>query len=372
MKIEQYLTLFIHILFFQSLSAQEIVQEFLVKNLSSDILVAKYNNIYGDSGAAIYDHKEGNRVLIKGTPETIESAVTQLEFLDVSTQMVNIEYMVVEYFHGDDFDWSFDITNGQFGRLDKIDFTTGAINGFQFAFNGINRLSPQFQMNLTALISENKAKIVTNPHLVVKSGESAALNITETITLFLTQTSQTGFVTQNRVDQTAGIVLEVTPIPSHDSICHLKVHGNISQFLETSIDGEIRVDGKDINTTVDVKDGHTLIIGGIISEQTNDIDGGVPFLKDIPLIGLLFKRKRQVKEYVERVIYITPRIFKARDINIEEQTKMYDEIRGVNPLETQISNTIETGPQIRKFHNTKKAFRKGIFGKNKEKKKKEK
>lgn len=337
------------------IQAQNIIDEYLTKNMVSSELLEQYNNV-SNGNVSVYDHAQGNRIILNGESSAIQETKELLEFLDIEQKMIGIEFMVVEYFHGNDFDWSFDLTGGQFGNFSDGRITTGAQNGLQFVFNSISRLSPTFQLNLSALVSENQAKIVTNPHLTVQSGDKAEINISERINVFLTQTSQTGFITQELRELSAGIILDINPIATHDSIVHLTMRGEISQFISTSIDGDIRIDDKSIKTSVDLKEGETLIIGGIISEQHNEIDAGFPILSKIPLLGLLFKRKKDTKQYVERVIYLTPRIYTANEASLAEETQRYQDIRGINPLEEKTTELIETDPYFIRYKNTNNSF----------------
>ena len=334
--------------------AQQVTKEYKLKNLVSDAILENYQNF--ESYVSIFNQKEGNRLIITGEEPDVDLAIERLTFLDIPQDMVSIDFMIVEYFHGDDFDWSFDLTGGQFGNFSDGRITTGAENGLQFIFNSISRLSPRFQMNLTALVSENKAKIVTNPHLVVQSGDAANLNISETINKFLTQTSQTGFITQELREITAGIVLDIVPVSTGDSIVHLDLNGEFSQFLSTSIGGDTRIDSKSISTKVDLKEGETLIIGGIISEQTNELDAGFPILSKIPILGLFFKRKVNTKQYVERVLYLTPRVYTANEISVANQVEQYNDVRQVTPTEQATMDLIENDPNFIKYENTKKKF----------------
>ncbi|MEL7118334.1 MAG: hypothetical protein AAFO07_02805, partial [Bacteroidota bacterium] len=149
----------------------------------------------------------------------------------------------------------------------------------------------------------------------------------------------------------AGIDIRITPIPSHDSLIHLTINGQISEFLPFSNAGEFLVEDNRIQTEVDVKDGHSLILGGLIMEQTNTFEGGVPLLKDIPLLGLLFKSKRQIKNYVERVMYITPYLHPISELS------EYEKIRGLTPIESKIEQVIEQDPNFLQYDKSKKSLK---------------
>jgi type II secretory pathway component GspD/PulD (secretin) len=192
---------------------------------------------------------------------------------------------------------------------------------------------------------------MTNPHLAVLSGEPASLNIIDRRTLVL-ETATINGVTTTLQNIEAGISLNVTPVPTHDSLIHLNIQGKVSEFLPFSESGEFLTEENDITTQVTVKDGQTLIIGGLVLEETNLLEGGVPFLRKIPLLGLLFKNKREVKNYVERVMYITPYLHPV------ENESEYQNIRKMTPFENQIEKIIEQDPAFLKYNKTEKSMRK--------------
>ena len=286
-----------------------------------------------------------------GDSVAIAMAVEQLKLLDAQQMMVSIEFMLVEYFHENDFDWGINITQGTSGNFNNINFTPAGTGGdLSFGFNAVTKLVPSFQANIRALIGEDKAKILTNPHLVVESGMEASINIKDRRQIIL-ETATINGVTTTLQNVEAGIDLVVTPVPTHDSLIHLNIHGIISEFLPFSNAGEFLIEENAINTQVDVRNGETLIIGGLIMEKTNRLERGVPVLKDIPLLGLLFKKKREVTNYVERVMYITPYL------HLIESVSHYERIRKMTTLESSVEEVIETDPDFLKYQTTKKSMR---------------
>ena len=330
--------------------AQRMVREYRIKNLISDVVLQKFEQINNDVN--IYEHREGNRLILVGDSLKIEAAVAHLEMLDVPQMMISIEFMLVEYFHQHDFNWGIDITQGTSGNFSNITYTPGANTGvLSFLYNAVTKLSPKFHMNIRALVNEDRAKVLTNPHLAVLSGEKANLNIIDRRTIVL-ETATINGVTTTLQNIEAGIMLEVTPVPTHDSIIHLDVQGKVSEFLPFSASGEFLIEENEITTQVTVLDGQTLIIGGLIIEETNILEGGVPGLRKIPLLGALFKSKREVTNYVERVMYITPYLHP-----IENESE-YHNIRKMTPFENTIEQIIEQDPEFLQYNKTKKSVQK--------------
>lgn len=331
------------------LAAQRIVEEYKIRNLISDVIIQKFQQI--NQSVDIYEHKEGNRLIMVGDSLDILLAREQLELLDTKQMMVTIEFMLVEYFHEQNYEWGIDITRGTTGNFGSINYTPGAQgSSLSFLYNSVTKLIPTFEMNLRALVSNGKAKVLTNPHLVVESGKQANLNITDRRTIVL-ETATINGVTTTLQNIEAGINLSILPIPTHDSLVHLNINGAISEFLPFSNSGEFLIEENSINTEVDVFDGHTLILGGLILEETNTVEGGVPVLKSIPLLGNLFKNKREVKNYVERVMYITPYLHPIEDIG------RYEELRKMTPLENEVETIIEQDPEFLQYEKTKKSMR---------------
>lgn len=331
------------------LGAQRVVQEYKIKNLISDVVLDKFQQI--NQSVEIINHKEGNRLILVGDSLDVAVALEQLEMLDVRQMMVTIEFMLVEYFHEHNYEWGIDIATGTTGNFGSVNYSPGVQGStLSFLYNAVTKLTPSFQMNLQALVSNDKAKVLTNPHLVVESGVQASLNIQDRRTIVLETATINGVTTTLQTIE-AGISLNIMPIPTHDSLIHLSINGVISEFLPFSNSGEFIVEENNITTQVDVRDGHTLILGGLILEETNTVEGGVPVLKDIPLLGLLFKNRREIKNYVERVMYITPYLHPIEDIG------RYEDLRKLTPLENEVQTIIEQDPEFLKYENTQKSMR---------------
>ncbi|MCP4571187.1 MAG: hypothetical protein GY838_02435 [bacterium] len=109
-----------------------------------------------------------------------------------------------------------------------------------------------------------------------------------------------------------GLVLDVTPQVGRDGIITLNVHPTLSHILrvETSPNADTQpvIAVRELDTVGKVADGETLVIAGLLSEGLIDNDAGVPVLKDIPLLGSLFKRTETEKTQTELVIMLTPHI----------------------------------------------------------------
>ncbi len=107
--------------------------------------------------------------------------------------------------------------------------------------------------------------------------------------------------------------LKVKPHITPDNSILLQVQATKEELDPTipSVEGVPGTDKKEAKTNVLIKDGETIVIGGIYKTTTNNSETGLPLLKDIPLLGWLFKHKSKEKTVNELLIFITPRIVKG-------------------------------------------------------------
>ena len=192
------------------------------------------------------------------------------------------------------------------GFIPKLATTTFSIDGGNF--NGV----------LEALQEQGELKVVSQPRIVTMNNQPALIKVA-TDQPFFTQTitqgtSGTGnIVTEQANSVTVGLVLSVTPQISEDGWIMLDVTPIISR-LRDLVDSPLEtsnapvLDVKQSSGLVRLKDGETVIIGGLIQEETSETERKVPILGDIPLLGRFFTGNYTVKTKSELVIFISPKI----------------------------------------------------------------
>ena len=172
------------------------------------------------------------------------------------------------------------------------------------------------------LIQNSKGRVVANPKILITNGQEATIDITQDYieTTETEQSAYTGGVVASRtynIGEDAGIKVGITPFISPDGYVTLNIKPEYATILE-------QVPGEDENGTyiaatllsrrnldlknVRIKDGETLVIGGLIQEEEHKTIGKVPVLGDIPLIGALFRDTTSQKSKNEMIIMITPKI----------------------------------------------------------------
>jgi type II secretory pathway component GspD/PulD (secretin) len=258
-----------------------------------------------DLNTKIVEISKSGSLIIYGKVNDVIDTVDLINTLDTAKDIFTVELLVVEYFHQDGFKWGIDITNGSYGNFDSSSFTPGAANGnIDLTYNLGAAANQAFKLNLQALVEESSAKIFQNPRLSTQDGNAASIDITEDKYVQLQAASMNGLTTTLK-KLTAGIKLNITPSSISGSIINLSLKGTISEFVPFTSEGEYSIESRDIETKIEMEVGQTLIIGGLIKEEEIRSKGGIPLLKDIPLIGNLFSRKLNRTATIETVIYVT-------------------------------------------------------------------
>jgi len=160
-------------------------------------------------------------------------------------------------------------------------------------------------VQLSALESSGKGKIVSNPKVITSDNQPAKISQGQQIP-YQIQT-QNGPQTEFK---DAVLSLEVTPHVTKDGNIRLKIKATKDrpiQILGSPIPG---IDKKEAVSEVLIKDGDTAVLGGIYEAEDSDGDNGLPFLKNLPLLGWLFKSETKTNVKRELLIFITPVVLK--------------------------------------------------------------
>lgn len=167
---------------------------------------------------------------------------------------------------------------------------------------------------LSAAQAEGKLKVLSDPKIATLNNQAANINVTTQIPYVTANIIAGGLGTQSETVTyvTTGIQLSVTPTINADGRITLVLNPNVSQPSVTvagnAATGAPAIDSRIAQTTVLVRDGETIVIGGLIHDSVTDQVAKVPFLGDIPVIGWLFKSKSVVRVRNELLIFVTPKI----------------------------------------------------------------
>jgi general secretion pathway protein D len=195
-------------------------------------------------------------------------------------------------------------------------------------------------LEINASESDSDFNVLSAPHLLTLDNEKATINISDNvpfITSVLTDNTGSDDLSQNETFEyrDVGIILEITPHISPDRMVRLEIVQKVNEVASipaSSSTGEVLSEKKrEVETTVVVKDRHTLVLGGLMKESDNITISKVPFLGDIPVIGWLFKSKSTTRVKTNLLIFITPSIVanvaESAELTIEKAGEAGDELR---------------------------------------------
>jgi type IV pilus assembly protein PilQ len=259
--------------------------------------------------------REHNALMITATKDIIAELRARLKLIDRPVPQVLIQTLVVDYSNDATNRWGLDITNGTNTFYPDTDVTLNINRETGGNFN-VARLPSNFQVRLRALAQEGKARIISKPHIATLSGHEAYIEVGETQSILLTTETLVGddtprtSVSQRIETVEANISLRVVP--------WVTASGEITTYIEpvfNSFLGQISdnvpppISTRRLQSTVRLKNGETIIMGGLIEEAMRNNTEGIPGLSRIPLIGNLFKNQNRTESKSELVIYLTPYVY---------------------------------------------------------------
>jgi type IV pilus secretin PilQ/predicted competence protein len=181
--------------------------------------------------------------------------------------------------------------------------------GAGITFGFVNN-SSIISASLNALVTQSKAKILSSPKVVTVNGQEAKIEAVQDIPFKTAVVSANGAVTESFQLVSAGIILTVTPTINAEDRITLRVKPESSFPTQDTNGGNPIISTRKAQTTVSIKDGETLVIGGLISDSDTKGVSKVPLLGDIPIIGVFFRSNTNQKERSELLVFVTPRIIR--------------------------------------------------------------
>jgi type IV pilus secretin PilQ/predicted competence protein len=259
-----------------------------------------------------------NSIVIVDTDENLKQLKNLVSQIDIQTPQVSISCKIIEVSAGASQDmgvhWGFmdgkNFTVNQLGNTfasgaptDPGKVLAGRVNDRHTITYGL--LTPdKFGVALEYLFSDNKAEMVAQPQITTLNNKEANVFMGQQIPI--KSNGADGVVTTIMVS--AGTQLTVTPYVSGE--------GKIMLTLNTSKESYELVDGienpiinqQSAKTNVMVNNGETVVIAGLTSNEKKDAESGIPYLKNIPILGYLFKSSRKSTAKKDLVIFVTPHI----------------------------------------------------------------
>jgi len=308
-----------------------------VKNTSAQSILEVLNDLinditagHGKKPAKLKLDKERNSLIFMGSNEVWKELLPILQDLDKPTKQVLIEATVAEILLSDDdklgIEWILNKAN-----LGGLSGSLGTLGGFGVGSAGLtytlsNAAETRAVLNIFA--SSSRATILSTPRLMVRSGGQASIDVgTEIPTLSSQSTTNqmqegnTAILQQIQYRRT-GVLLNIKPTIYAGRRVELDISQEVSEAqpnVISNIDSPSILNRK-IDTQLTLMDGHSVLLGGLISSSNNEGTQGIPILSDIPLLGRLFRVDSKSTTRTELIIMIIPYV-----INDEVEAKAITE-----------------------------------------------
>ncbi|HDO22084.1 MAG TPA: hypothetical protein ENG86_04405 [Nitrospirae bacterium] len=302
--------------------------------------------VEGDVTITAYD--DINALIIKSSPAAYLAMLETIKKLDIPPRQVLIEVMVAEVTLNDDerlgLEWLLRsggkptiITGYTPSSLDVNTAATGAptANYFGYVIN-----PSKFVSMINMFASYGKVNVLSSPHILALDNKEAKIEVGEEIpiatglnTTTSGNTTGTTLVSSGQIQyRTAGVILTVTPHISENGMVTLKISQEFSGPGEsTEIAGQKFPSffTRKAQTTGIVQDGHTLVIGGLISENKSTTRSGLPILSRIPILGYLFGSTSITTRRTELLVMVTPHVIRNQDEADELSREFQDKVRTI-------------------------------------------
>jgi general secretion pathway protein D len=266
---------------------------------------------------------QNNSLLIYGTAEEDDKINAMLSKIDISPVEVRIDATIaeVDLDNALQYGTQFFFKSGDINAvLSTANVTTAALDtsfpGFVLSGAG----SDAAPLAISALQSVTKVNILSSPELMVLDGQAASLQVGNLVP-YLSQTSQSTITSTSQVVNSidyreTGVILQVTPHVGSNGLVTLDVAQEVSGVqngVTTAGIDSPTFSERAVTSRVAIADGETIGLAGLISDNDSHANSGIPFLKNIPLLGDLVSNQNNARTRTELLVLITPHVIRTQN-----------------------------------------------------------
>jgi len=310
-----------------------------------------------------------NQLLVRARPAQWQEILSVIKQLDVAPLQVQIETRVFEVALTGEFQFGVQwylqgLAGGQQtsngytpgypgahrwiglgGGIGNGSVATNTYSGQPFFYSF---LSPggKFQVAVNALETSGNTKTLSAPSLVVLNNQVAHIAVGDQIPVNQTYYNGVGTGTGTTVGQVqyinTGVILDVQPRVNPGGLIYLNIDQQVSQSNGIANGANNpTISQRQIATQLSVQNGQTVLLGGLIQQQDNNTNAGVPFLSRVPILGKLFGSTDNKKNRTELIVLITPRVISNSDDAKQITDEYQEKFQSLAPLRGQKAPPLE-------------------------------
>jgi len=307
--------------------------------------------------ASLVTDERSNMIMVRDIKKAVDDATILIARLDARTPQVLIESNLIE-------------TTPSFARAlgSRLTFGVGSTTfsssaGAGVPFSGTPTSFPALSAGLGATLgliqnrffgihnlataleaaeNEGNIRIISRPSVVTLNNQASTIRSERILRISLPSSTNIATGSGSSAAGAAvatekipvGIILTVTPQVSSDGFILLNINVKSSSIANSPTvsagSSVIPFDelNREANASVLVRDGETIVLGGILKDTRQESESGVPYLKDVPVFGWLFKNHRWQKDFEELMVFITPRVTNSGSLNLPSAEQLWrDQMR---------------------------------------------
>ena len=284
-----------------------LTKTFRISYANLDSIAATLEKMKSDRGSITKDLATGS-IVVMDTEDRIKEMEGYIRFADTRPKLLLIESTLME------------TSASEMINLGGVSWkwtrgTESIEPGFPFSVSGLSVgikygvVTPsEVQAIIGALVETRKGDILASPVIAVKDGQQATIHIGDKIAYRVIQETALGRALESVSFETVGIVLRVTPTVMPDGYISMKIHIESSDATERTSAGIPIISTKETDVDVLVKEGNSIVIGGLKKKRSSESISKIPILGDLPILDFFFRRKLSTEESNSLTVFITPRI----------------------------------------------------------------
>lgn len=276
----------------------------------------------------VHVNAEQNAVVVSAPDQMLEKIGADLGKVDIAPPQIMIEAVAVELSSARDLAIQLGLRSQGTAGQAALDTESGDIS-----FTTVGKLPTEFEARLKALVAEHKAKIHSTPRMAVVNGQKAEIFVGAQRFIRVEYASY-GTKIERIQGVDVGTRIAVTPWTGGNGEITTTISPEVSNIVELDrATGLPTLSSRRASTTVRVKDGETVVIGGLTQRQDYSTKRKIPILGDLPLVGPMFRSRSRSSTDTELVILITPRMLTESGHlpNAEEEARIKDGMLATPP-----------------------------------------
>ncbi|MDM8567587.1 secretin N-terminal domain-containing protein [Candidatus Halobeggiatoa sp. HSG11] len=273
------------------------------------------NNAVSQQSKIVVDENR-NALIFIGFSEEWKDLLPVIKDMDVAPKQVLIEATIANVVLSKDsqngIEWVLNSAgvNGLDGSISSMTSQVGS-SGLLYSLSSAGKV----RAKLNAFVSNGRATILSTPRLMVRSGSEATIDVGDEIPTLTSQATSSDLqmngnsaILQQVQYRKTGTSLSIKPTVYAGRRVDLQISQEVSsaQPNSTSAISSPTISSRSINTELSLQDGHSVLLGGLISTTSSEDESGIPFLKDLPIIGQLFRVNGTSTTRTELIIMIVP------------------------------------------------------------------